>query len=86
MSPFLGPLIPVLWTSGDVYPGFQSQGGSLACFLACVILRFTSGATPVDFFVASMAAQIFEPRALKDGVMNINEIGDHNLSLVGPWG
>ena len=28
----------------DVYSGFQSQGGSLMCFLACVILRFTSGA------------------------------------------
>ena len=23
------------WTSGDTCPGFQSQGGSLACFLAC---------------------------------------------------
>ena len=38
------PLIPLFWTSGDVCPGFQSQGGSLAC----VILRFTSGATSAD--------------------------------------
>ena len=25
---FVGPLIPLFWTSGDVCPGFQSQGGS----------------------------------------------------------
>ena len=28
---FVGPLIPLFWTSGNVCPGFQSQGGSLAC-------------------------------------------------------
>ena len=28
---FVGPLIPLFWTSDDVSPGFQSQGGSLAC-------------------------------------------------------
>ena len=28
---FVGPLIPLLWTSGDLCPGFQRQGGSLAC-------------------------------------------------------
>ena len=45
----MGPLITLFWTSGDVCPGFPSQGGSFsACFLACVILRFTSGATPAD--------------------------------------
>ena len=44
----MGPLKPLFWTSGDVCPGFQSQGGSLACFLACVIIRFTCGATPAD--------------------------------------
>ena len=30
---FVGPLIPLFWTSGDVSPGFQSQGGSLTCVL-----------------------------------------------------
>ena len=29
----MGPLIPLFWTSGDVCPGFQSQGGSLFCVL-----------------------------------------------------
>ena len=32
---FVGPLIPLFWTSGDVCPGFQSQGG-LACMLSCL--------------------------------------------------
>ena len=34
----MGPLIPLFWTSGDVCPGFQNEGGgdpSLVCFLAC---------------------------------------------------
>ena len=56
---FLGPLIPLLWTSGDVCPGFQSQGGSLACFLTCVFLRCTSGATPADCIEVNMAAEPF---------------------------
>ena len=29
ISLFVGPLIPLFWTSGDVCTGFQSQGGSL---------------------------------------------------------
>ena len=33
---FVGPLIPLFWTSGDIYPGFQSQVGSLACMLPCL--------------------------------------------------
>ena len=48
LSPFCEATDTHVWTSGDVYPGFQSQGGSLVCFLTCVILRFTSGAIPAD--------------------------------------
>ena len=33
---FVGPLIPLFWTSGDVCPGFQSQGGFLTCTLSCL--------------------------------------------------
>ena len=33
---FVGPLIPLFWNSGDVCPGFQSQGGSLVCVLFCL--------------------------------------------------
>ena len=31
---FVGPLIPLLWTSGDICPRFESQGGSLN-FVPC---------------------------------------------------
>ena len=34
--PFVGPLIPPFWTSGDVFPGFQSQDGFLANMLLCL--------------------------------------------------
>ena len=34
--PFVGPLIRLFWTSSDVRPGFQSQGGFLACALSCL--------------------------------------------------
>ena len=47
----MGPLIPLFWTSGDVSPGFQSQGWiprlrtlSPACN---ELMRFTSGANYV---------------------------------------
>ena len=33
---FVGPLIPLFWTSGEVFPGFQNQGGFLACTLSCL--------------------------------------------------
>ena len=32
--PFRGALTPLFWTFGDVYPGFQSQGGFFACTLS----------------------------------------------------
>ena len=50
--------IPVK-TSGHVYPGFQSQGGFLVCFLTCVILRFTSGVTPADYTEVNLAVKPF---------------------------
>ena len=53
----MGPLIPLFWTSGDIYPGFQKQRG----FLAYVLHRLhatessdTSGATPADLLAVSM--------------------------------
>ena len=60
----MGPLIPLFWTSGDVSSGFQSQNGfslihtwqSRMSNITCS-LRFTSGATPADLLVASMAAK-----------------------------
>ena len=59
----MGPLIPLFWTSGDVCPVFQSQGGfpHLHAFLPVYnrFLRFTSGATPADCIEVSMAADPF---------------------------
>ena len=56
----MGPLIPLFWTSDDVSPGFQSQGGSLACVVLSPayheFLRFTSGTTPADCIEVSMVA------------------------------
>ena len=40
----------LLWTSGDIYTGFQK-----VYFVACTILRFTSGATPAELLMTSMA-------------------------------
>ena len=53
---FVGPMISLFWTSGDVSPGFQRYG-SLACFLACLILRFSASATPAVRIGVSMAAK-----------------------------
>ena len=61
---FVGPLIPLFWTSGDVYPGFQSQSGypCLHAFLPVCnkIPRFTSAATPADLFVARIVPELFQ--------------------------
>ena len=60
---FVGPLIALFWTSGDVCPGFQSQGGFPRLHASLPVhnrfLRFTSGATPADCIEVSMAAEPF---------------------------
>ena len=62
----MGPLIPLFWTSGDVCPWIQSQGGSLfACFITCVILRFTSGVTPADCMEVRMQLSLFNPHTCR---------------------
>ena len=63
---YVGSLITLFWTSGDVCHGFQSQGGFLACFLVCALfLRFTSDVTPADYIEVSMAAEPFLPMYLQ---------------------
>ena len=44
--------MPLFWTSGGVCRGLQSQDGTHACFLICMILRFTSGETLADCIVS----------------------------------
>ena len=47
---FVGPQIPLFWTSGDICPGFQSKGGLPYLHASSPahngFLRFTSGVTP----------------------------------------
>ena len=61
----MGLLIPLFLTSGDVFSGFQSQGQFPNLHASLPghngYLRFTSGVTPADLLVASMAAKLFHP-------------------------
>ena len=76
---FVGPLIPLFWTSGDVCPGFQSQGGSLfVCFLTCVILRFISGSTPANLLVTSMVTNPFRSTHLQGCPQTLVGIRTHD--------
>ena len=56
--PFLGPLVPLFWISGDVSSGFQSQSGFCLiryfCGGKCNVHspRFTSGVTLADLLAA----------------------------------
>ena len=52
ISLFVGPLIPLFWTSGDVCPGFKAWVDQSLPSLSTAcngLLRFTSDATPADF-------------------------------------
>ena len=60
-----GHWYPCFWTSGDECPGSQCQGRSLACFLTCVILRFTSGVTPADCMGSAWQPSLFNPHACR---------------------
>ena len=53
---------PLFWTSGDVCPGFQSQGGfpHLCASLPVCNRISTFGATTTDLLVASMSAGTFQ--------------------------
>ena len=53
-SPFCGTIDTHFWTSGDIYPVFQSKGGSLTSSPTCNgFSRFISGAAPADLLSAS---------------------------------
>ena len=65
---FVGPLIPMFWTSVDVCPRFQSQRWipCLHAFSPVVTLRFTSGVTPADCVDAdSLAVEPFQSMHLQ---------------------
>ena len=66
----MGPLISLLWASGDVSSGFQSQSEQHYSHLVevYVFLRFTSGVTPADLLAASMVAELFSSPYLRAGI------------------
>ena len=55
--PFWGPLVPLVWTFGEVCPGFQSQGGSLACVLFRLFSDVVLSAMPPLEFSTIITAQ-----------------------------
>ena len=62
----MGPLIPLLWTSGDVCPGVQSKGGSLACMLCHLCATYSSNSPLVQHLLTSWRytwqLNLFDPR------------------------
>ena len=66
--PFLGPLVPLFWISGDISSGFQSQSGFCLiryfCGGECNVHspRFTSGATLANLLAAG-AQPVTSPHA-----------------------
>ena len=76
-SSFVGLLIPLFWTSGDVCPGFQRKGqspdlGTLSP-VHNIIFRFTSGGIPAGLWAASMATELFcsHPHTCKQALVGL---------------
>ena len=81
--PFLGPLVPLFWISGDVSSGFQSQSGFCLiryfCGGECNVHspRFTSGATLADLLVVS-AQPVTSPHACAEvGLGSVSNVQSH---------
>ena len=55
---FVVLLLPLLWTSGDIYPEFQRQGDSSHLHATDGFLRIPSGAAPANRLVVSMSAEL----------------------------
>ena len=50
---FVGPLTLLFWTSSDICPGFQSQGGSLACKHCCLHALYSSDSPLMQHLLTS---------------------------------
>ena len=77
----MGPQIPMFWTSGDIFPGFQSQGGFLACvphWLCTMDSRFTSGANPANLLAKHFNLFTYQIIMMKVGV----EVTQGHIHLV----
>ena len=83
----MGPLIPLFRTSGDISSMFQNQSGQPYLHLGrglCVThsLRLTSGVTPADLLVASMAAEPISSTYLRAGIGRLILIDPYTHLLV----
>ena len=65
----MGPLIPLFWTSGDICPGFQSQGGFLA---------YEPRAGDFYIYIADIISSV-EP------IQNSNRLGKTTLIIAVFW-
>ena len=81
--PFLGPLVPLFWISGDVSSGFQSQSGFCLiryfCGGECNVHspRFTSGATLANLLAAG-AQPVTSPHACAEvGLGSVSNVQSH---------
>ena len=68
---FVGPLIPLFWTSGDISSGFQSQGGQPYLHLAKAYVLHVPWDSPLvwhllDLLVTSMVAEPSLPRTCEE--------------------
>ena len=65
ISPFVGPLIPLLLTSGDICPGFESQGGSSVAYFVARITMDSSDSPLVQhlltFWWPALQLSHFDP-------------------------
>ena len=65
---------PVFWTSGDVCPRFQSQGGSLTCML-CLLHSISSSDLPLVWHLTSWwptwQPSLFDARTWKQALVEI---------------
>ena len=77
----LGPLIPLVWTSGDICSGFQSKGGFAHLPASSPVhnefFRFTSGVTSADLLVASMTAEVFHLHTWVQALVRLESIIKH---------
>ena len=80
---FQGLLIPLYWTSGDTFPGFQSQGGSITCMFSCLHAMDFSDLPLVQHLLTSYWP-VWQPSLFSPADMSTNILGSpiHDLAWI----
>ena len=78
----MGPLIPLFWTAGNVFSGFQSWVGFPVCN---GFLRFTSGVTPAAFQFSWTVGREYIGQWLYMDLIKLNssKLDDHTFFCYG---